>query len=101
MRIFRLKKDWHSSISNGRIGFMVFHAKGDLFFEELQDIGTQYEKPFYHPFKGGYPVLERADFKFLDEYFEFVEETGHPKEYFIEKKYTEHDMQAAIQKVKP
>ena len=91
-KIYRLKKEWSRAISSRTFGFRIHNKKGDKFIEEYAD----YKYPFYYPFDGGYAVWERDDLKFVDEYFEFVEETEHPKEYFTEKKYTEYDMQMAL-----
>lgn len=88
-RIFRMKKNWISVIGNGGIGFRVKHNKGDLFYEQINDKGKPYEHLTYNPFKGGYPMWEREDFKFVDEYLEFVKDTDKPMDYFLDKKYTQ------------
>lgn len=53
----------------------------------------------YHPFEGGYPMWERDYGKdnpeslyFVDEYLEFVTETDKPKEYYLNKKYSQAEV---------
>lgn len=80
MKIFKLKKDFRSNLHRLRIG--------TRFFEEVKTEGPS-KVSFYHPENGGYAMWERDDYKFVDEYFEFVGETDKPKEYFINKVYTQ------------
>lgn len=105
-----MKKDWRSVIGNGMIGFHVNHKKGDLFYEEVKkDIRWADDKVTYdisyHPFRGGYPMRERdygkdnpESFYFVDEYLEFVEETDKPREYFLDKKYSQYELDKLINK---
>jgi len=103
-KIYKMKKDWLSVIGNANIGFPVKHNKGDLFYEEIEEDknwpnGKVTYCIFYYPFKGGYPIWERDygndnpdSFYFVDEYLEFVSETDKPKEYFLNKKYSQSEV---------
>ena len=108
MKIFRMKKDWHSAISNGSIGFHVHHKEGDLFYQEIKEDmnwpnGKVTYNTLYHPFSGGYPMWERdygkdnpESFYFVDEFLEFVEETDKPKGYYLDKKYSQAEVDKLI-----
>ncbi len=95
-KIFRMKKDWLSIIGNGSIGFHVKHSEGDLFYEQINDKGKPNEYLTYVPFKGGYPMWERPDFKFVDEYLEFVENTDKQMGYYVDKEYTQAQVDKMI-----
>ena len=86
MRIFKFKKDLHTNLGNHKIGERVFEGE--------EAIPLEYE--VYYPENGGYPLKENSWFKFVDEYLEFVGETDKPKEYFIEKVYTQEQMDNAL-----
>lgn len=104
MKVYKMKKDWHSIIGNGSIGFHVTHNKGDLFYEEIKEDknwpdGKITFDTLYHPFKGGYPMWERDYGKddpdshyFVEEYLELVFETDKPKEYYLNKKFSQADI---------
>lgn len=103
-RIFRMKKQWNSVVGNGNIGFKIRHEEGDLFYEETKEDknwpnGKITIDIVFHPFKGGYPVWERdygkdnpESFYFIDEYLELVEETDKSKDYFLDKKYSQAEV---------
>ena len=112
MKIYRLKKDWSYIIGNGSIGFHMNYKKGDLFFK-LKDT-SDYDTigPDYYPENGSYAVSERYPieythkkkkykidaFMFVDEYLEFVGETDKPKSYFINKKYSQAEVDEMLSK---
>src|SRR5882757_3687682 len=93
MKIYRLKKDWSYVISNGNIGFHMNYKKGDIFYKpsEVNELGLKTFGPDYYPENGSYAVSEHGDFHFV-EYFELIGETDKPKDYFIDKKYTQAEM---------
>lgn len=92
MKIYQLKKDWSYCIGNGGIGFLMRYEKGDRFFKPSDESKYSTIGPDYFPENGSYAVSERDDFKFVDEYFELIGETDKPKEYFINPKYTQEQV---------
>ena len=87
-------------IGNGGVGFVMAYKKGDLFFKptdksEFKTIGAN-----YYPANNSYPVSEKQDFKFVDEYFELIGTSRNPKEYYITKKYTQYELDNIIKKLK-
>jgi len=102
--IYKMKKDWHSVLGNGGIGFLITHHKGDLFYGNIEkDLYWTKEKPlyktFYYPFSGGYPMWERDYGKdnpdshyFVDEFLEILYETDKPKEYYLGKKFSQYEL---------
>lgn len=92
MKIYKFKKDWKCAISNGGIGFGVRYKKGDRLFKPTG--------PNFFPENGGYPISERDDFKFVDEYLELVGETDMPKEYYLNKKYSQSEVDEMLKKYK-
>ena len=96
MKVYRLKKDWSYVIGNNSIGFHMGYKKGDRFFKPSDESEFKTIGPNYYPENGSYPVAERENsdgiFKFVDEYFELIEETDKPKEYYTDKKYSQYDV---------
>lgn len=92
MKIYKLKKDWSYMIGNDGFGFLMEYKQGDLFYKPTDESEYKTIGADYYPANGSYAVSERQDFKFVDEYFEFVETTDKPKEYYINKKYTQYDL---------
>jgi hypothetical protein len=97
-KIFKAIKDGNLiSPYQGHVKF----EKGDLFYEDIHECtheGELIKTAFYYPFKGAQPIRELDfgkdnlnSFYFVDEYLEPFYETEHPKEYFLEKKYTQAD----------
>jgi hypothetical protein len=102
MNVYVIKKDWGSIIDNLRVGFYVEHKKGDLFYKE-HDESTG--RNLYYPLKGGYPIWERDygkdnpnSYYFVDKYFELSFETDKPKDYFIDKKYSQYEIEEMLSK---
>lgn len=97
MKVYRLKKDWGYGIGNGsNISFRMDYKEGDRFFKPTDISEYKTIGPTYFPENGSYGVSERENFKFVDEYFEFVEETDKPIEYFTQKIYTEYQLQEIL-----
>lgn len=101
MKIYRLKRDWGYCIGNGSVGFQLRYKKGDRFFKPTDVSEYKTIGPNYYPENGGYAVAETADFNFVEEYFEFVEETDKSLEYFTTKVYTEHQLQEKLKTIQP
>lgn len=83
MRIFKLKKNWTAYLP-----MLTTYKEGKRFFER----SDEYVGKIYDPENNSYPVWGREDFKFVDEYFEFVGETEKDKSYFTDKIYTQEQV---------
>lgn len=101
MKVYKLKKDWSYVIGNSGVGFIMKYKEGDLFFKPTDESKYKTIGPDYFPQNGSYAVSEREDFKFVDEYFELIEETDKPKEYYIDKVYTQFQVDQMFSKKIP
>ncbi len=99
MKIYKLKKDFRHGLGNGeRIAIDLSNKKGERFFKPTDKSEYSTIGPDYFPENGSYPISEREDFKFVDEFLEFIEETDKPKEYYLHKKYTQEQVDKMLNK---
>jgi len=82
--IFVIKKDLVTNLGTRRVGEKLYRESYDI------TEGSH----LYYPMSGGYPIWD-VNIPVLD-YAEFVEETNNPKEYYINKVYSQFEMDEAI-----
>jgi hypothetical protein len=91
-KIVRLVKEISCSAGYGGMSCWTTHLAGSLFYVEpykhIQGTNS------YHPFSGGYCVWDRhVD---MESCTELVEETDKPKEYYINKIYSQYDLDKSL-----
>ncbi len=87
--IYKLTRNFGHEAGYGGLVAITNHKKGDLFYREPYECSKP-GSSCWHPLSGGYPI---ADFDFPI-YFEMElqYETTKPKEYYLNKVYTQHQV---------
>lgn len=82
MEVYKFIKPLFTNLGTHNIGELVYKEEDKDVFGEKQS--------HYYPLKGGYPIWDRTIP--IQDCIEKAFDTDKPKEYYINKKYTQYDL---------